>query len=241
MSDAIEVKLSTEHVVINPGEKAEVTAEVRNAGDVVEVFSVAVEGIESDWYSLSVTSISLFPGDKEAIRLSLAPPLSSASGAGSYTVTLKVSSRRDPSVAGTASFSLDVGKVSSYELDLTPRMVRGRSGEFEVVIHNTGNLTNTYKLEGSDPEGMCEFYFKSDTVAVEAGQTGTVPMIVNPKKKPLTGPPKLYRFTVKATPIASDVKTVDGQLECPALLPKWVIMAAAVGVVGVVAVIVLVV
>ncbi len=80
MSDAIEVKLSTEHVVINPGEKAEVTAEVRNAGDVVEVFSVAVEGIESDWYSLSVTSISLFPGDKEAIRLSLAPPLSRSLG-----------------------------------------------------------------------------------------------------------------------------------------------------------------
>jgi hypothetical protein len=241
VSDTIEVKLSTEHIVINPGETAQVTAEVRNAGDVVEVFSVEVGGIESGWYNLSVASISLFPGDKETITIGLAPPLASASGAGSYTITVKVSSRRDPTIAGTASFSLDVGKVSSYELDLTPKVVRGRNGDFEVVIRNTGNLTNTYKLEGSDPEEMCEFAFKSDTVAVEAGQTGTVPLTVIPRKKPLTGPSKMYRFTISVTPIASEVKTIEGQLECPSLLPKWVIMAAGVGAVGVVAVIVLVV
>ena len=236
MSDSIEVKLSPDRIVLNPGEKGEISAEVRNAGDVVEVFSVEVEGIEAAWYKLSVTSVSLFPGDKETVRINLSPPLASASGAGSYSVTVKVSSRRDPSVVGSAVLNVDIGKVSSYELDLTPKKVRGRKGNFDVVISNTGNLTNTYKIEATDPEEMCTYGFKSDTVAVEAGSTGKVPLTVSPKKKSLTGAARTFRFAVKVTPVASEVKVVEGALECPALLPKWALMAAG----GALAVIVLI-
>ena len=241
MSEKIEVGLSPERVVINPGEKAEVTVNIRNAGEVVEVFSIEIEGIESNWYSLSVSSVSLFPGDSETVRISFTPPLSSTSGAGSYTATVKVSSRRDSTITSTADLSLELGKISSYELDLTPKKVRGGKGSFEVVINNTGNLTNTYKLEASDPEAMCNFEFKSDTIAVEAGQMGKVPLTVSPKKRPLTGAAKLCTFTVTVTPVASEVKTVQGQLECPARFPKWAPMALIALVAIIVIIIVLVV
>jgi len=237
VSDSIELGLSPDRVVINPGEKAEVAVTIRNAGEVVEVFSIDVQGVESSWYSLSVSSVSLFPGDKETIRVSLAPPFSSASGAGSHTATIKVSSRRDPTISSTAALTLELGKISSYELDLTPKMVRGAKGSYEIVITNTGNLTNTYKLEASDPESMCNFEFKSDTIAVEAGQVGKVPLIVKPKKRPLTGASKFHNFTVTVTPIASEVKSVQGQLECPARFPKW----APIALIALVAIVVLVV
>ena len=86
MSDSIQVTLSTDRVVVSLGEKTEVTAEIHNLSDVVEVFSIEVEGIPSDWYTLSVTSVSLFPGDKETIRLVVAPPVTTAAAAGSDSV-----------------------------------------------------------------------------------------------------------------------------------------------------------
>jgi hypothetical protein len=237
VSDNIEVALSQERIVINPGEKAEVAVNIRNTSEIVEVFSIEVEGIESSWYSTSISSVSLFPGDKETISISFTPPLSSSSGAGSYTATVKVSSRRDPTITSTVDLLLELGKISSYELGLTPQKVRGGKGSFEVIINNTGNLTNTYKLEASDPEAMCNYEFKSDTVVVEAGQTSKVPITVTPKKRPLTGATKFCTFTVTVTPIASEVKSVQGQLECPARFPRW----APVALVACIAVIVLVV
>ena len=237
MSDNIEVALSQERIVINPGEKAEVAVNIRNTSEIVEVFSIEVEGIESSWYSTSISSVSLFPGDKETISISFTPPLSSSSGAGSYTATVKVSSRRDPTITSTVDLLLDLGKISSYELDLTPQKVRGGKGSFEIIINNTGNLTNTYKLEASDPEAMCSYEFKSDTVVVEAGQTSKVPLTVSLKKRPLTGATKFCTFTVTVTPIASEVKTIQGQLECPARFPSW----APIALVACIAVIVLVV
>jgi uncharacterized membrane protein len=101
VSENIEVALSQERIVINPGEKAEVAVNIRNTSEIVEVFSIEVEGIESSWFSTSISSVSLFPGDKETISISFTPPLSSSSGAGSYTATVKVSSRRDPTITST--------------------------------------------------------------------------------------------------------------------------------------------
>ncbi len=238
MSDNIQVTLSPDRVVLGPGEKAEVTAEVRNLGNIVEVFFIEVQGIEASWYTISVSSVSLFPGDKQTVHISLTPPLASASKAGSYALAVKVSSKRDPTVMTTANLALDVGIVSSYELGLSPQRIRARKGSYKVLITNTGNVTNTFKLEASDPEEMCTYGFKSDTVAVEAGATAKVDLAVNPKKKPFTGATRMFSFTVKAIPIASEIKTVEGQLECPPLLPRWAIMAITAGLVVIVAAIV---
>jgi hypothetical protein len=236
MSDSVQVTVSPDRLVINPGDRAQATAEIVNAGGVVEVFSVEVEGLEAGWYTLSVPSVSLFPGDKEKVSITLTPPSSSSSAAGSYDVSVKVSSRRDPSVSTTAGLSLDLGKISSYELDLTPKKVRARKGSFELVINNTGNITNTYQLEASDPENMCSYEFKSETVVVEPGTSIKVPFAVAPKKKPFTGAAKMFAFTVNVTPVASEVKAVQGQLECPPLFPKWALYAVGIGVVAVIVV-----
>jgi hypothetical protein len=237
----IQVTLSSNRIVLDPGGRAEVTATIQNTGNVVEVFSIEVGGIEPDWYSLSASNVSLFPGDKDQIRIVLTPPLASASKAGSYTVSVKASSNRDPTVMTIVQMSLDIGVVSSYELDLTPKKIRARKGSYQVVITNMGNITNTFKLEASDPAEDCNYDFKSDTVVVEPGATVEVPLAVNPKKKPFTGAAKSFSFAVKAIPVASEVRTVQGQLECPPLLPKWAIFAIAGGLVAIIVIIVLVV
>ena len=103
MSENIQVTVSPERVVLQPGGKAEVVATLQNAGDVVEVFSIELGGVEHEWYSLSLSSVSLFPGDKESIKITLNPPPSTVSKAGSYNVFNATATSGD----FTCSFTLD--------------------------------------------------------------------------------------------------------------------------------------
>ena len=234
----VNVSLSPERVSLGPGETAEFVATIHNTSDVVEAYSVDVQGIDTAWSKLSVTSLSLFPGDKETVRIQVTPPISSSAKAGSYPVSVRVISKRDPAIGTISSFILDLGKVSDYSLGLLPRKTRGRKGPFQLAITNNGNTVSTYKLEAFDPEGVCEFRFKSDTVAVDPGATKKTPLVVNPKKKPFTGAPRLFGFSVKSTPLEGDPKEVEGELECHALLPKWAVAAITVGVVALLALVV---
>jgi hypothetical protein len=241
VSEGIQVTVSQERVVLQPGGKAEVFATLQNTGDVVEVFSIEIGGIEADWYSLSLSSVSLFPGDKEDIRVNLHPPTTTASKAGAYNAFVKVFSKRDPTIMSSAKVALEVGSVASYDLSISPRKATARKGTFQVAITNSGNTAATYKLEGSDPGEDCNYEFKADTIVVEPGATTEVQLIVKPKKKPFTGAAKTFPFNVKASPYgeAPEIKMVDAQLECPPRLRKWVLFAIIGGIVVVILIIVL--
>ena len=238
MSKNIQVSLSPERVSLSPGETAEFAAIVQNTSDVVEAYSIDVQGVSPEWSKVSVTSVSLFPGDKETVRVQITPPISSSAKAGSYAVSVRVISKRDPAIGTIASFILDLGKMADYDLDLSPKKARGRKGPFQVAITNNGNITSTYKLEASDPEDRCNFQFKSDTVAVDPGTTKKVSLVVNPKKKPFTGAASAFSFTIKATPLEGEAKEVDGEFECRPLLPRWAVAAIALGLVALIALIV---
>lgn len=235
MAKKVSVTLSPERVSLGPGETAEFVASVHNTSEVVEAYTIDVQGIDPAWSKLSVTSLSLFPGDKEIVRIQVTPPISSSAKAGSYPVSVRVISKRDPAIGTIASFILDLGKVCDYDLALLPKKATGRKGPFQLAITNNGNTVSTYKLEAFDPEGICDFRFKSDTVAVDPGTTKKTPVVVNPKKKPFTGAPRLFSFSVKAAPLEGDPEEVEGELECRALLPKWALAGIAVGVVALIA------
>lgn len=227
MSDSIKVSLSPDRLLIEPGEQTELIATIENAGDVVEVFSINIQGIDAEWYALSVSSVSLFPADKEQVRISITPPTTSTTKAGSYPLSVKVSSKRDPTVQTTAQISLDLGAVYSYEIDINPRELKGGKGNYSILLSNTGNAVNTYNLEASDPAKNCDYQIKSTTLVVEPGSTTEVPMTVKPKKKHFTGNSKTVDFTVKASPYGdnSNVKTTDGKLEYPPRVSKLVLIA----------------
>lgn len=239
MAKNIQVSLSPERVALAPGDTAEFTVVIHNTSDVVEAYSIEVQGITPSWTRLSVSSVSLFPGDKESVLVTINPPVSVASKAGSYAVSVKVASKRDPAVFTSASFILDLGKIAEYELELSPKRLKGRKGPYQVIITNNGNTTSTYKLEATDPDDMCDFRFRSDTVAVEPGATTRMPLTINPRKKPFTGESRPYSFTVTATPVDGEAKTVDGDFECRALVPKWALVVAGLVLIGLIVLIVI--
>ncbi|HEY90943.1 MAG TPA: hypothetical protein G4O07_03830, partial [Dehalococcoidia bacterium] len=74
MSEEINVTLAPERLTVVPGESASATVTVRNTGKVVEAYSVVLEGIDSKWGTLDVSSTNLFPGDEESFELTIRPP-----------------------------------------------------------------------------------------------------------------------------------------------------------------------
>jgi len=230
MSDRIDVALSPDKLQVAPGASATTTATIKNAGDVVEAYSIEVEGIDRQWCSLSVSSVSLFPGDQEKVQLTIQPPKESASRAGAYDVAVKVTSNRDPTLTTTAQLAVQVGRLLSFDLDLSPKKARGGKGSYKVTIANHGNVATTYTITGEDPEGVCHFDFKQSAVTVEPGATTEVAMVVNSKKRPFTGKAKTYNFTLTVTSHASEAgetKSVQGQFECTPRMPTWALAAAA--------------
>ncbi|MGB2798565.1 MAG: DNRLRE domain-containing protein [Dehalococcoidia bacterium] len=241
MAEKINVTLSPDRLQVTLGESVATTATIKNAGDVVEAYSITVEGIDPQWCTLSVSSVSLFPGDQEQVRLTIQPPKASASRAGPYNVIIKVASNRDPTLETTAQLAVEVGRFLLFDLDLTPKKTRGRKGSYKVSITNHGNIATTYTFAGKDPEDICRFDFKQSSVTVEPGATAEVPVVVNPKKKPFTGRARTYSFKLMVTSHASEAgetKTVEAQLECRPLIPVWAITLGSVAVVAAIAVIV---
>jgi len=200
MSDKINVTLSPDRVQVNPGESVETTVTIKNASDVVEAYSIAVEGIDPSWCSLSVSSLNLFPSDQEQVKLTIQPPKASSSKAGAYNAIVKVASGRDHTIQTTAPLTVEVGRFLLFDLDLSPKKASGRKGSYKVIITNTGNVPTTYTLAGDDPEEICRFDFKHDTVVIEPGATAEVPLVVNPRKRLFTGKAKDRGFKIKVTP-----------------------------------------
>ena len=51
------------------GDFSEATATIRNLGQTIEQFLIGIEGLNPDWYDLTVSSVALFPNDEEVIKL----------------------------------------------------------------------------------------------------------------------------------------------------------------------------
>ena len=245
MSENLSVTLSPEKLHVTPGGSVEAVATIRNVGDVVEAYSIEIEGIEPQWVTLSVLSASLFPGDEAQVHLGIQLPRTSVVKAGRYEVRLKVISKRDPSVQSTVEVALDVEGFLLFDVDLAPRKARGRKGSYQVKVTNSGNLKTTYTIAGQDPDETWEFNVKQENIVVEPGATAEVPVVVKPRKSILAGRPKTRAFNLTVTPHAAGVsdakpKTVEAQLESLPVVPIWAIAVAAVALIAIIAVIIVV-
>jgi len=134
---------------------------------------------------------------------------------------------------------MSTGTQSTPEVNISPKKIRAKKGTFQVTIPNREKQAHSYQLKASDPEGMCNYKFDKENITVAPGSTETITLTVAFKKVHLTGTSKVCNFTVAATGTAGEIKTAAGQLECPAILPLWVLLFGALTVVAVIAVVVI--
>lgn len=106
--------------VAGPGESVEATLTVQNKETKVDQYSVELVGLESNWYTLSLGSLSLFPRDKGKVSIQLHPPKATGVKAGDYPFSIKLTSKMEPGVSLAVASQLTVKAQPGVEARPTP-------------------------------------------------------------------------------------------------------------------------
>ncbi len=217
MSANIGVTLSTTKLEVAAGASVETAISIKNQSQIVDQFVIKVEGLDPMWWSLSVSSVSLFPGDQDQTKLTLRPPKEAEAKAGSYPFQIKVISQANTQEITTADGFLVIRGFSAWEADMSPTKVTGSSGTYKIKITNSGNADTNLMFEAKDPEEGLVYRFDRNELSVPPGGSVQANLTVYPKKGE---PNKLYTFQVTAKPpeakaFSRDVKVLSGQLEYP--------------------------
>ena len=234
MSDKIKVTLSPTALEVNAGESVELTATIHNRSQVVDQFTIALEGLAPSWCGFSVASVSLFPGDKDQIKVTIHPPKTAETKAGSYPFTIRAISGADPEQSTVAEASVEVRTFAGLSADMSPTHLVGQSGTYVITLNNQGNADVTQSFEASNPEEGLDYTFKPEEVTVPAGGSATVELVAKLKKKPKVDGEKEYPFQVVVKPSGADkfspeAKTLNGQLvyerkaRPKPKIPRWLI------------------
>jgi hypothetical protein len=213
MAEAIRVTLSPDRLVVQPdGDPVETTITIQNNGAGVDQYAVELDQLPTTWYTLSNTSVALFPQDKEEAKLIIHPPKGAAAKAGNYPFSVTALSRADSTQATRVDGMVQIGSVGAFDVAMAPTKLVGRRGKYMLHLNNGGNADVNVDLSATDPGDKCRFAFSPQKVTLVSGLRSTVPVVVSPKRNWLVGPRKNFDFTVRAAPSNGPVKSVNGVL-----------------------------
>jgi uncharacterized membrane protein len=230
----IGLSLSTTQLETAPGQSVETVLKIRNQSNIVDRFHIKVEGLDPNWWTLSIPTFASFPGDVGESKLTVHPPREAEAIAGSYSFRVKVNSEANPQEETVVAALLLLHGFITWEVEVSPTKVVGRSGTYRITTRNSGNADAVIVLEGKDPEEELIFNFSRDKVSVPAGGSAQVQLTVYPKKGEQQ---KLYTFQVtsKYAGPSKEIKMFIGQLEYAShrTFPWWLI-PAALGIIGII-------
>lgn len=217
MTNKVEVTVEPTSLKVAPGDTTEATATLRNLGQSVDQFTLSIDGIEPDWYTLPVSSVALFPNDQDNLKILIHPPSVIGTKAGSYPCQIKVNSQENPEEIVTVDLAIDISVLPSLELDISPKRFAGRHGAYQIMIHNPDENEITIGLNAGDTERKLRYRLHPESVTIPSG--GRVEVTLEAEFGWLTYlgiGEKEFDFQVRATlpegRLAENMAIVTGQL-----------------------------
>ena len=218
------VSLAQSTIAVDPGGEASVTVTLRNAGSVVDEFTIEVLGDAGRWAAVDPPTLPLFPAAEGSARITFRPPRASSTSAGSIGFGVMVRSREDAAGSTVEEGRLEVGGFLAPAAELIPRTSHGsRHARHDLALDNRGNVRVEAALGGLDPDRLVKISFDPPTLAVEPGVAGFARVNVKPVKTFWRGPAKTRPFQVAVRPDAEGATPllVDGSFLQESILPWW--------------------
>jgi len=215
MSANIVLSLSSTKLDVAPGGSVEATVTIRNQSQIVDHFSIRIQGLDPTWWTFSTPSISLFPGDQGEAKLTIHPPKEAETKAGSYTFQVRAISQANPEEMTEEEAYLILRGFLVWDVEMSPTKVAGESGTYRITASNLGNTDIILIFKGKDPEEALDYTFSYDKVTVPAGENVFIALQVHPKKGKKAKKGKVYSFQALVTPAEAKVpsretKTIHG-------------------------------
>jgi hypothetical protein len=208
VSDKIRASLMPTELKVTAGAVPAIASlQLQNLSEIVDKFTVEVEGLEETWYSRSASSVALMPQASGQAQITFQPPKHKGVRAGTYPFAVTV---RSQSVAGESASivgQLEILPQVEFKVAVRPyRVSSRRKGKFRVNLANTNVSDASFVLDATDLDEGLRFQFKEDNPTVSAWNSVDVPMLARPKRGSTVGEKKRYDITVTA-------RTEDGRTQ----------------------------
>ncbi|MCP4356603.1 MAG: protein kinase [Chloroflexi bacterium] len=216
------IRLEPLSINLAPGAQASVQAHMYNESDRVDHFTVAVDGLPSDWVTFSEKSVQLMPNTETTFRFNIRPPVGDGL-AKTYPYRLVLKSTSDEYLRGIAFGNVLIDPAPRFTAELNPPRIKN-SGNLQVIINNQGNTDERYAITGTDNNEAVLFDKLNHRLRIPAGHEGRVNFRLKPIKRPLTGSSKKsLPVQFQIVPSQGDMQTQNGQIEVSPRLPRWLL------------------
>lgn len=218
--------LSTTALTVEAGQEVSFSVGIRNAGTVVDQFTVDLLGEVAAFATVDPGMVNLLPGQTGSVNVRFAPPRSPDALAGSWTFGVRVASQEDPGGTTVEEGVLEIQPFTELTAEVVPAKVEGsRKANYEVAVDNRGNHPVTVALNPVDTENELDFRLQHSAVVVEPGTAAFVRLQARPKERFLRGRPVVHPFRAVCSvggvePVVAEAVMVQRQL-----LPKWLLRA----------------
>lgn len=230
--------LDPANLAVEPGARAVLTIRVRNSGSIVDRFDLSIVGPLAAWARVDPASLSLFPGQEGEAQIAFSPPRESAPRAGTYPYGVRVLAAADPGGASVEEGRVTVGPFTQVTAEIVPQTSRGsRGGRHEVIVENRGNAPVDVALAAADPDRLVDFEMRPDRIVIGPGERSGATVRASARDTFFTGAKQSHPFNVDVRPGKDQPIPLRGTFLQGPILPSWLVPAAGIAVLAVVALI----
>jgi len=194
MANIIEASIEPAIVSLLAGETAEITASVRNLGQTVDQFTIDVDGLDTNWYTIPVSSVALFPNDQDNMRILLHPPKAAEDKPGHYSFHITVVSQENPDEIASTDVSIEIKALLELELQISPERAVGRMAVYQVLVINPRDSQAVVRLEAVDDRQRLCYRFDTSILTVPGGGQADTALEVKPSRLAFFGGEKPFVF-----------------------------------------------
>jgi eukaryotic-like serine/threonine-protein kinase len=173
--------LTPAQFTVYPGVPAPAVLQMENQQGKTLSLTVAVTGIPDAWVAVETDPIRLAPQQKAVIPLAIHPPRHSSAKAESYSLRVELRTDNGKALASAAA-QMTVAPFTEFHAEVKPTVLRHQQPA-EVVVHNEGNSTATFRLAATDVNQ--EVLFESaEEVAIAPGESQPFSLLGRVRKRP---------------------------------------------------------
>lgn len=207
MPQQIELKAEPVNLRISRGENTESSLTLFNRGQTVDQFTISVEGIKPEWFTLPVSSVALFPNDRDIVKIIIHLPEDIELKEHSYIIKVKVTSQENPADIASVDLRLEIESVPNLALTISPAKMTGNKGAFEISAANPGARDTEIVFKASSPSSRLGFSLQPERITAPAGKKASAVLNIKLNWIGLLLWKKTYDFRVSVEPVEGTLKT----------------------------------
>lgn len=181
------LQLTPAELSVEPGNSAQARIVITNHSDTVQSYTLGIQGIPHDWFTIGSAALSVLPGESAESMIAFHPPHVPASAAMSYDYRLTISAANDARNLTSVTAALRVFPYYAFHCK-----VDSNDRAANITITNQGNSQRAYTVEAREAQNRLLLLPSRIRLLLQAGQTATTTIQLQPRRRPLIGFSRAY-------------------------------------------------